>query len=149
MGTPRQTPHPQKTKRHRNRRLPPLARRRNRSDPPQRNRLPRRHSRPITARPRLPRHPASRRIPKIRSSSARDGHSAPLFDPPRPRRSHPPRRNEALHSRLEKSSPSRLTIAFVFRFSYRWPPAGVFDFCFSVAQAFLPAPQVTRRAVSA
>ena len=51
-------------------------------------------------------HP--RRIPKIRSSAIRDGHSPPLLHPARPRRRHPPRRNEALHSRPEKSSPPGL-----------------------------------------
>src|ERR1700721_865365 len=103
-----------KPNRHRNPSPPPLARRRNRSHSPQRHRLPRRHSRPIITGPRLSRHPAPRRIPQIRSSSARDGHRPPLFHPARPRRRHPPRRNEALHSRPKKSSPPRLTIAFVF-----------------------------------
>ena len=89
--------------------MPSVARRRNRSHSSQRDRLSRRNSCAIIAGPRLSRHDASRRIPKVRSCPICNGHRQAILNPPRPRRRHPPRRNEALHSRPEESRSLRLT----------------------------------------
>src|SRR5579875_3453812 len=103
MGAPRQAPPPQETQRPRNRRLPPLARRGNGGDSARDDRLPGRHRRPGSPRPRLSRHTGSRQAPLSSRTAPGPRDRPPVVHPARPR----PRQPRAGPPRLRPRPPRR------------------------------------------
>jgi hypothetical protein len=80
VGAARKTSHPQNTQQQRDKSLPVLARRGNRSAKSESDRLPWCHGSSSAARTRVPGNPAPRGIDRFRSSAVPNGDRSPLRD---------------------------------------------------------------------